>query len=88
MAPAQAAEISVAFAEGRTGDAGRAQELIAPVHDEIVGGMGVPGIKSALDLLGMRGGDPRPPLEPASPDRIQKVRSILDAAGLLEGVTA
>lgn len=88
MAPAKAAEISVAYEEGRTGDAGRAQERIAPVHDEIVGGMGVPGIKAALDMLGLRGGDPRPPLQPATADRIEKVRTILDAAGLLEGVAA
>ncbi|MDX1494626.1 MAG: dihydrodipicolinate synthase family protein [Longimicrobiales bacterium] len=88
MAPAQAAEISVAFAEGRSGDAGRAQERIAPVHNAIVGGMGVSGIKAALDLLGMHGGDPRPPLSPASEDRVAEVRSILEAAGLLEGVAA
>lgn len=88
MAPAQAAEISIAFAEGRSGDAGRAQERIAPVHNAIVGGMGVSGIKAALDLLGMHGGAPRPPLEPATEARVDEVRSILEKAGLLEGVTA
>lgn len=88
MAAAEAAEVSVAFAEGRTGDAGRAQERIATVHQEIVGGMGVPGIKAALDLLGLHGGGPRPPLEAASQDRIAQVRTILAEAGLLEGVAA
>lgn len=88
MAAAQAAEISVAFAEGRPGDAGEAQERIGPVHQEIVGGMGVPGIKAALDLLGLHGGAPRPPLEPASQDRIAQVRAILERAGLVEAVTA
>lgn len=47
MAAAEAAEISVAFREGRTADAGRLQERIAPVHQQIVGGMGVPGVKAA-----------------------------------------
>jgi 4-hydroxy-2-oxoglutarate aldolase len=83
MAPAQAAEISVAFREGRSADAGREQERIAPVHKQIVGGMGAPGIKAALDLLGLRGGIPRPPLAPASASRVEDVRGILDAAGLL-----
>jgi 4-hydroxy-2-oxoglutarate aldolase len=83
MAPAQAAEISVAFREGRSADAGREQERIAPVHKQIVGGMGAPGIKAALDLLGLRGGVPRPPLVPASESRVEDVRGILDAAGLL-----
>lgn len=88
MASAAAAEISVAFREGRTADSGRAQELIAPVHNQIVGGMGVPGIKAALDMLGLHGGDPRPPLAPASESRIEEIRSVLDAAGLLETAAA
>lgn len=83
MAPAEAAEISVAFAEGRTGDAGRLQERIAPVHQQIVGGMGVPGVKAATDLLGYHGGAPRPPLEPASEARIEEIRGILATADLL-----
>ena len=83
MAAAEAAEISVAFREGRTADAGRAQERIAPVHQAIVAGMGVPGDKAALDLLGLRGGLPRPPLQPAPEARVSEIRSILEAAGLL-----
>jgi 4-hydroxy-2-oxoglutarate aldolase len=88
MASAAAAGISVAHREGRTSDAGRLQERIAPVHNQIVGGMGVPGVKAALDLLGLNGGTPRPPLAPAPESRIDEIRTILDAAGLLEGVTA
>lgn len=83
MAPGEAAEISVAFADGRTGDAGRVQERIAPVHQEIVGGMGVPGVKAALDLLGLRGGQPRAPLQAPSEGRIEEIRGILEAADLL-----
>ena len=83
MAAAEAAEISVAFAEGRAGDAGRIQERIAPVHQQIVGGMGVPGVKAALDLLGLHGGSPREPLQAASKERIEEIRGILAAADLL-----
>ncbi len=83
MAPAEAAEISVAFGEGRSADAGRRQEQIAPVHNQIVGGMGAPGIKVALDMLGLRGGDPRPPLAPLPEARAEEVRKILDDARLL-----
>jgi len=88
MAAAEAAGISVAFGEGRTGEAGRMQERIAPVHKDIVGGMGVPGIKAALDLMGLKGGDPRPPLAPFPEDRHDAVRKILGAAGLLEKAPA
>ena len=83
MAPAEAAEISVAFREGRSSDAGRRQEQIAPVHNQIVGGMGAPGIKVALDMLGLRGGVPRPPLAPLPEARTEEARKVLDDAGLL-----
>jgi 4-hydroxy-2-oxoglutarate aldolase len=85
LATAAAAEISIAFREGRLADAGRLQERIAPVHTRIVGEMGVPGVKAALDLLGLKGGDPRPPLSPASPARVEQIREILATAELLAG---
>lgn len=88
MAPAQAGGISEAFREGRTAEAGRMQEQIAPVHNQIVGGMGAPGIKAALDLLGYHGGSPRPPLLPAPDARVDEVRVILESARLLEGAPA
>ncbi|MCG6954503.1 MAG: dihydrodipicolinate synthase family protein [Gemmatimonadetes bacterium] len=88
MAPAEAAEVSVAFSEGRKADAGRAQERIEPVHTKIVGGMGVPGIKAALDILGLHGGVPRPPLVPASDARVEEIRGVLETAGLLETARA
>ncbi len=83
LASAEAAEISVAFAEGRAVDAGRIQEQIAPVHQQIVGGMGVPGVKAALDLLGLHGGEPRAPLEPASEAKVEEIQGILATAELL-----
>jgi 4-hydroxy-2-oxoglutarate aldolase len=83
LATEAAAEISVAFREGRKADAGRVQERIAPVHQQIVAAMGVPGVKSALDLLGLHGGAPRPPLLPHPQARAGEIRSILATAELL-----
>jgi 4-hydroxy-2-oxoglutarate aldolase len=83
MATAEAAEISIAWADGRKEEAEALQERIAPVHQQIVGGMGVPGVKAALQLLGLHGGSPRPPLAPASESRIGEIRDILSSAGLL-----
>jgi dihydrodipicolinate synthase/N-acetylneuraminate lyase len=45
--------------------------------------MGVPGVKAALDLLGLHGGAPRPPLLPYPEARIDEIRGILAAAELL-----
>lgn len=84
MAPADAAEISVAFYEDRKADAGRVQERIAPVHTGIVGAMGVPGIKVAMDILGYAGGAPRPPLAAPNDARREEIRTVLETAGLLE----
>ena len=84
MAADQAANISVAFQAGRLEEAERLQEQIAPVNQSIVGGMGVPGIKAALDLLGFSGGFPRPPLAPVSELGIEEIKGILETADLLE----
>ena len=86
MASAEAAEIAMAHAEGRDDDAAALQARIAPVHQQIVGGMGVPGVKAALDLLGFHGGSPRPPLRAAPEHRIESIRSILQDADLLMSV--
>ncbi|MDH3205480.1 MAG: dihydrodipicolinate synthase family protein [Gemmatimonadota bacterium] len=83
LATAGAAEITMAYREGRVADAGRIQERIAPVHQSIVAQMGVPGVKAALDLLGLRGGDPRAPLSKASESKVEEIREILATAGLL-----
>lgn len=84
MATAEAAEIYHAFRDGRTSEAGRIQERIAPVHNGIVGGMGVPGVKAALDLLGLHGGQPRAPLAAVAEGRVDEIRGILAAAELGE----
>lgn len=86
LAVAEATRISAAFAEGAKDEAAALQARIAPVHQQIVGGMGVPGVKAALDQLGMAGGAPRPPLEAASADRVAEIRGILAEADLLESV--
>jgi dihydrodipicolinate synthase/N-acetylneuraminate lyase len=84
MAPEASVEVHRAFLEGRNSDSKGAQEQIAPVHNEIVGGTGVPGVKRALDLLGYAGGDPRSPLRSLDEAGETKVRGVLERAGLLD----
>lgn len=83
LAPAESAGIVRAASEGDAATAGRLQELVAPLHDGVVGGFGVPGVKRAMDLLGMHGGPPRPPLAPLGAEAEAKVRHLLEDAGLL-----
>lgn len=83
LMPRETAELVAAYREGRAPDAGRLQERIGPVHKLVVGELGVPGVKAALDLLGLQGGPPRPPLLPLPEKRRGELRTVLDGAGLL-----
>jgi len=43
--------------------------------------MGVPGVKAGLDVLGLRGGYPRPPLSPLGASDQEKVAQLLQGIG-------
>lgn len=83
LAPGESAAIHQAFREGHAREAGALQERVAPAHTAIVGGLGVPGVKAAMDLLGYRGGPPRPPLAPLPEAEHDGLRKILGGAGLM-----
>jgi len=70
----------------RQGDieAARALQIrMLPVNTAVTATYGVPGLKAALDMLGYFGGDPRPPLLPASEKERSEIKAILKTAGLL-----
>lgn len=82
LVPQETSELHSTFLAGRTVEAGRIQEKVAPLHREIVGGWGVPGVKFALDLLGFHGGDPRLPLRPLTEKGRARVHEVLADAGM------
>ena len=82
LAPRDCARIHAHFVAGDTAAAGRIQQRVGPLHNAIVGGMGVAGVKCALDLLGYCGGAPRPPLKPLPESRRDEVAEHLTRAGL------
>jgi 4-hydroxy-2-oxoglutarate aldolase len=83
MAPGASAGLYEAFSAGRSSEAGRLQERIGPVHNAIVAGIGVGGVKASLDLIGLKGGDPRPPIRPITDEKREAVREALVRGGLL-----
>ncbi len=87
IAPGESCAVMEGWRAGRATEAGRAQETLGPLNRAVVGGTGVPGIKHALDLLGYRGGDPRPPLLPPTGEVREKVRAALARAALLPADT-
>jgi 4-hydroxy-2-oxoglutarate aldolase len=54
-----------------------------PVNAAVTVSFGVPGLKVAMDMVGYYGGDPRPPLLPLKPDVKEKIKGILQKAGVL-----
>ena len=85
LAPRESALIHSRFVVGDTAGAGAAQERVAPLHVKVIGGMGVAGVKCALDLLGYVGGAPRPPLPVLPQGRREEVAGLLANAGLPAG---
>lgn len=76
------AEICRAFAAGDDARAEEVQRWVAPVHNTIVAVMGVPGLKAALDRMGMHGGRPRMPLHPLAAERVPELEAALTEAGI------
>ena len=73
------------YESARRGDASSAERLqarITPLASQIVGGLGVPGVKAALDQVGLAGGAPRSPLLPLRAAERELVAALLHAAEL------
>jgi 4-hydroxy-2-oxoglutarate aldolase len=82
FAPAMALEVRAAVHEGDAARTDAAQARLAPLGSRIVGAMGVPGVKAALDAVGLRGGEPRRPLLPLDVLLRGELQQLLVAAGL------
>jgi 4-hydroxy-2-oxoglutarate aldolase len=85
VAPEACVQIQTLIKQGRIEPARLLQLRMLPVNTAVTATYGVPGLKAALDMLGYYGGDPRPPLLPASEKERGDIREILKKAGLLEG---
>ena len=77
-----AVEVAESFARGDRVAAGRAQERLAPLHKEIVGKLGPPGVKLAMDAMGLVGGPVRPPLVSPADAEMRRIDKLLRAAQL------
>lgn len=82
VAPALAGEIYDAFVAGDRVGAGAGQERLAPMNRTIVTELGVPGVKAALDLVGLIGGPVRPPLRDLDGAQRDRIAQVLAGAGV------
>jgi len=84
IAPALLVEIFETFERGDHAAAKAAQLRLNPLRQSLGLGTAPGGVKAALALLGMSLGPSRSPVAPLSPEKQQKLRTILEQAGLLK----
>jgi 4-hydroxy-2-oxoglutarate aldolase len=83
VAPRETVALYQAVRAGRLDEARALHERLMPVGTAVTRTYGIGGLKAALDLLGYAGGQPRPPLLPASATAVEDIRYILETASLL-----
>jgi len=84
FAPRKTVEIGRRFVVGDRSAAGAVQEVVAPLHKAIVGELGIPGIKAAMDAVGLVGGRPRSPIPSLGAKGIERVHRLLEEAKLVD----
>ena len=77
FAPGLAREVYDAFVGGNVEGARRAQDRMTEAARVIVGDLGPPGVKAALDIIGLQGGVPRAPLRPLDPAARARVSDLV-----------
>jgi 4-hydroxy-2-oxoglutarate aldolase len=87
-ATALAVEVWRAFAGGDRASAGAVQERLTPLNKGTVGERGVPGVKAAMDCVGLVGGPVRPPLVDLGRAERNAVAALLRDAGVPRGAAA
>jgi 4-hydroxy-2-oxoglutarate aldolase len=82
FAPELSRAVLDAVARRDTATADSLQARLSPLAKVIVGELGIAGVKTALDLVGLRGGLPRSPLLPLNRADAERVRQLLRDAEL------
>lgn len=73
------------YEAAKAGDHQQARELqnrIAPLSHIVTAGLGVPGLKAAMEMLGFAGGAPRAPLAPVSAADRERIKAVIRKTGL------
>jgi len=77
LVPGACVELLALVRQNRLDDARRLQRRVMPLARAIGGSHGVAGLKAAMDIIGLEGGYPRPPLKPVSADVVEQLRGEL-----------
>lgn len=82
VAPRQTVALYEAARAGRLDEARELNDRLMPVGIAVTRTYGIGGLKAALDMVGYKGGQPRPPLLPPSPEGMADIWGILERAEL------
>jgi 4-hydroxy-2-oxoglutarate aldolase len=77
--PALAVQLHEHFRAGRHAEARGLQRRLTPLAKLVTTGLGVAGLKKAMDAAGFAGGEPRAPLGPLTPEAASQVRDAVAA---------
>jgi 2-dehydro-3-deoxy-D-pentonate aldolase len=83
IAPDCCVAVYEAFVRGDEAAAKAAQARLSPVRISLTLGTAPGTVKAAMNMLGMQVGPSRSPIGPLSPEKQQKLRAVLAAAGLM-----
>lgn len=84
VAPSQCAQMVRLFDQGDHTSALQLQQRMLEPNAAVTTRFGIAGLKAAMDIIGLHGGDPRPPLLPATDAERSTIRDIMERAGILE----
>jgi len=79
--PNECARLQTFFEAGKLKEARDLQMNLIDSNNAVTARWGIPGLKVALDMIGLYGGDPRPPLMPLGEANREDLRQILTRTG-------
>lgn len=88
VAPSECAQIVRLVDQGDHRAALSLQQKMLEPNAAVTSRFGIAGLKVAMDMIGLYGGDPRPPLLPATGAERDAIREIMERAGILERARA
>lgn len=83
IAPQRLIDIMESYLAGAVDTAQSIQRSILDANAAVTAGYGVPGLKAALDMIGLYGGPVREPLRPLTDEGRQDLERVLKEAGIL-----
>ena len=84
--PNECARVQTLFDNGKMQEARDLQMNLIDSNNAVTARWGIPGLKAAMEMIGLYGGDPRPPLVPLGEADREELRKVLTKTGFFPKV--